>query len=143
MHNYLVCVLVVLLHSVVGPILFLLATIFFPGHPYIGSTTILPDKYSVRALARTKLRGEIYPLIVIGSLLCLIISFTIPLLTDSLGCGFLINKGGARRALKRGVRNQKGGVAPCYDAITRAMHSYGYVASSVQRFCISIACFTE
>ena len=50
MHNcynkYLVRVLVVLLHArfgVVGPIPFLLAAIFFPGHPYIGSTTILPD----------------------------------------------------------------------------------------------------
>ena len=42
-HNYLVHMLVVLLHvrfSVVGPIPFLLAAIFFPGHPYIGS--ILP-----------------------------------------------------------------------------------------------------
>ena len=38
-------VLVVLLHarfSVVGPIPFLLGAIFFPGHPYIGSTTVLP-----------------------------------------------------------------------------------------------------
>ena len=45
-HNYLVRVLVVLLHarfSVVSPIPFLLAAIFFPGHPYIGSTTVLPD----------------------------------------------------------------------------------------------------
>ena len=44
---YLVRVLVVLLHacfSVVSPIPFLLAAIFFPGHPYIGSTTVLPDK---------------------------------------------------------------------------------------------------
>ena len=43
---YLVHVLVVLLHacfSVVSPIPFLLAAIFFPGHPYIGSTTVLPD----------------------------------------------------------------------------------------------------
>ena len=43
---YLVHVLVVLLHarfSVVGPIPFLLAAIFFPVHPYIGSTTVLPD----------------------------------------------------------------------------------------------------
>ena len=43
----LVHVLVVLLHarfSVVGPIPFLLATIFFPVHPYIGSTTVLPDR---------------------------------------------------------------------------------------------------
>ena len=39
-------VLVVLLHacfSVVGPIPFLLATFFFPGHPYIRSTTVFPD----------------------------------------------------------------------------------------------------
>ena len=46
MHKYLVRVLVVLLHarfSVVSPIPFLLAAIFFPGHPYIGSTTVLPD----------------------------------------------------------------------------------------------------
>ena len=45
-NKYLVCVLVVLLHacfSVVSPIPFLLAAIFFPGHPYIGSTTVLPD----------------------------------------------------------------------------------------------------
>ena len=44
---YLGRVLVVLLHacfSVVSPIPFLLAAIFFPGHPYIGSTTVLPDK---------------------------------------------------------------------------------------------------
>ena len=44
MHKYLVRVLVVLLHacySVVGPIPFLLAAIFSPGHPYIGSTTVL------------------------------------------------------------------------------------------------------
>ena len=37
---------VVLLHacfSVVGPIPFLLAAIFFSVHPYIGSTTVLPD----------------------------------------------------------------------------------------------------
>ena len=53
MHKYLVRVLVALLHarfSVVGPIPFLLAAIFFPGHPYIGSTTVLPDKYLVRVL---------------------------------------------------------------------------------------------
>ena len=46
-NKYLVYVLVVLLHacfSVVGPIPFLLAAIFFPVHPYIGSTTVLPDK---------------------------------------------------------------------------------------------------
>ena len=45
-NKYLVRVLVVLLHacfSVVNPIPFLLAAIFFPGHPYIGSTTVLPD----------------------------------------------------------------------------------------------------
>ena len=49
-NKYLVHVLVVLLHarfSVVGPIPFLLAAIFFSGHPYIGSTTVLPD-YSSR-----------------------------------------------------------------------------------------------
>ena len=47
---YLVHVLVVLLHarfSVVGPIPFLLAAIFFPVHPYIGSTTVLPDYWLV------------------------------------------------------------------------------------------------
>ena len=46
-NKYLVRVLVVLLHarfSVVGPIPFLLAAFFFPSHPYIGSTTVLPDK---------------------------------------------------------------------------------------------------
>ena len=46
MYKDLVCVLVVLLHmrfSVVSPIPFLLAAIFGGGHPYIGSTTILPD----------------------------------------------------------------------------------------------------
>ena len=45
-NKYLVHVLVVLLHarfSVVGSIPFLLAAIFFSGHPYIGSTTVLPD----------------------------------------------------------------------------------------------------
>ena len=45
-NKYLVRVLVVLLHarfSVVSPIPFLLAAIFFPGHPYIGSTTVLLD----------------------------------------------------------------------------------------------------
>ena len=45
-NKYLVGVLVVLLHahfSVVSPIPFLLAAIFFRGHPYIGSTTVLPD----------------------------------------------------------------------------------------------------
>ena len=45
-NKYLVRVLVVLLHarfSVVSPIPFLLAAIFFPVHPYIGSTTVLPD----------------------------------------------------------------------------------------------------
>ena len=45
-NKYLVRVLVVLLHarfSVVGPIPFLLAAIFFSGHPYIGSTTVLPE----------------------------------------------------------------------------------------------------
>ena len=46
-NKYLVHVLVVLLHarfSVVGPIPFLLAAIFFSVHPYIGSTTVLPDQ---------------------------------------------------------------------------------------------------
>ena len=45
-NKYLVRVLVGLLHarfSVVGPIPFLLAAIFFSGHPYIGSTAVLPD----------------------------------------------------------------------------------------------------
>ena len=40
-------VLVVLLHarfSVFGPIPFVLAAFFFSGHPYIGSTIVLPDK---------------------------------------------------------------------------------------------------
>ena len=44
--KYLMHVLVVLLHarfSVVSPIPFLLAAFFSSGHPYIGSTTILPD----------------------------------------------------------------------------------------------------
>ena len=47
---YLVRVLVVLLHalfSVVSPIPFLLAAIFFPVHPYIGSTTVLPDIWKI------------------------------------------------------------------------------------------------
>ena len=47
-NKYLVHVLVVLLHarfSVVGPIPFLLAAIFFSVHPYIGSTTVLPDNW--------------------------------------------------------------------------------------------------
>ena len=50
---YLVGVLVVLLHacfSVVSPIPFLLAAIFFPGHPYIGSTTVLPDRIVLCAI---------------------------------------------------------------------------------------------
>ena len=45
-NKYLVHVLVVLLHarfSVVSPIPFVLAAIFFSVHPYIGSTTVLPD----------------------------------------------------------------------------------------------------
>ena len=48
-NKYLVHVLVVLLHarfSVVGPIPFLLAAIFFSVHPYIGSTTVLPDTHT-------------------------------------------------------------------------------------------------
>ena len=47
-NKYLVCVLVVLLHarfSVVSPIPFLLAAIFFPGHPYI---TVLPDRQNLK-----------------------------------------------------------------------------------------------
>ena len=47
-NKYLVRVLVVLLHarfSVVSPIPFLLAAIFFPVHPYIGSTTVLPNSW--------------------------------------------------------------------------------------------------
>ena len=54
MYNYLVCVLVVLLHarcSVVGPIAFLLVAIFFLGHPYIGSTT---DYHNYNYLQVTK-----------------------------------------------------------------------------------------
>ena len=50
-NKYLVRVLVLLLHacfSVVSPIPFLLAAIFFPGHPYIGSTTVLPDEVFLR-----------------------------------------------------------------------------------------------
>ena len=46
-NKYLVRVLVVLLQacfSVVSPIRFLLAAIFFSGHPYIGSTTVLPHR---------------------------------------------------------------------------------------------------
>ena len=53
-NKYLVRVLAVLLHarfSVVGPIPFLLATIFFPGHPYIGSTTVLPETRQLVRLA--------------------------------------------------------------------------------------------
>ena len=49
-NKYLVHVLVVLLHarfSVVGPIPFLLAANFFSVHPYIGSTTVLPDRVMV------------------------------------------------------------------------------------------------
>ena len=49
-NKYLVHVLVVLLHarfSVVGPIPFLLAAIFFSVHPYIGSTTVLPDTSNI------------------------------------------------------------------------------------------------
>ena len=48
-NKYLVHVLVVLLHvrfSVVSPIPFLLhGRHFFQGHPYIGSTTVLPDNW--------------------------------------------------------------------------------------------------
>ena len=58
-NKYLVRVLVVLLHarfSVVGPIPFLLAAIFFSGHPYIGSTTVLPDNTPRSAVADLQLR---------------------------------------------------------------------------------------
>ena len=60
-NKYLVRVLVVLLHvrfSVVSPIPFLLAAIFFPGNPYIGSTTVLPDIYAARSFGT--LQG-VYP----------------------------------------------------------------------------------
>ena len=56
-NKYLVRVLVVLLHacfSVVSPIPFLLAAIFFPVHPYIGSTTVLPDTLSEMGIAHRK-----------------------------------------------------------------------------------------
>ena len=46
-NKYLVRVLVVLLHarfSVVGPIPFYWPPFFFSVHPYIGSTTVLPDE---------------------------------------------------------------------------------------------------
>ena len=58
---YLVRVLVVLLHarfSVVGPIPFVLAAIFFPGHPYIGSTTVLPDYSCASAVQLIELEPE-------------------------------------------------------------------------------------
>ena len=59
-NKYLVRVLVVLLHarfSVVGPIPFLLAAIFFPVHPYIGSTTVLPDSFYAHAHETTPTSG--------------------------------------------------------------------------------------
>ena len=59
-NKYLVRVLVVLLHacfSVVSPIPFLLAAIFFSVHPYIGSTTVLPDILYTRHMFNIK-RGE-------------------------------------------------------------------------------------
>ena len=58
---YLVRVLVVLLHacfSVVSPIPFLLAAIFFPGHPYIGSTTVLPDIFEPPRYGRPPNEGQ-------------------------------------------------------------------------------------
>ena len=58
---YLMHVLVVLLHarfSVVGPIPFLLAAIFFPVHPYIGSTTVLPDSTHVSMMEPTLFRDQ-------------------------------------------------------------------------------------
>ena len=63
-NKYLVHVLVVLLHarfSVVGPIPFLLAAIFFSVHPYIGSTVLVQAEHggaschtvhTVRSIAR-------------------------------------------------------------------------------------------
>ena len=42
-NKYLVHVLVVLLHARFSVVAFLLAAIFFSVHPYIGSTTVLPD----------------------------------------------------------------------------------------------------
>ena len=53
----------------------------------------------------------------IGASLRLIISFATPSLTDSLGCGLQINKGGR----KEGAQNQKGGTAPHYDTLARAL----------------------
>ena len=58
-NKYLVHVLVVLLHacfSVVGPIPFLLAAIFFSVHPYIGSTTVLPDSWRDEEKKKTEKR---------------------------------------------------------------------------------------
>ena len=57
-NKYLVHVLVVLLHArfnVVGPIPFLLAAFIFSGHPYIGSTNVVPD---IAIDANLKLKGS-------------------------------------------------------------------------------------
>ena len=54
-NKHLVHAVVVLLHarfSIVGPIPFLLAAIFFSGHPYIGSTTVLPDTWTLARSCR-------------------------------------------------------------------------------------------
>ena len=62
-NKYLVHVLVVLLHarfSVIGPIPFLLAAFFFSVHPYIGSTTVLPDYCTS---AHVDLFYVLYPLV--------------------------------------------------------------------------------
>ena len=70
-NKYLVRVLVVLLHacfSVVSPIPFLLAAIFFPGHPYIGSTTVLPDNLHTFDVTRTLDSPHTYSKIIFSSL---------------------------------------------------------------------------
>ena len=60
-NKYLVHVLVVLLHarfSVFGPIPFQLAAILFSVHPYIGSTTVLPDGRRVSSHGVPRLRAR-------------------------------------------------------------------------------------
>ena len=61
----------------------------------------------------------------IGASLCLIISFTTPLLTDSLGVWSLdyLIKGaqGGRVKTKAGCTKPKGGTAPRCDALARAL----------------------
>ena len=64
-NKYLVRVLVLLLHarfSVVGPIPFLLAAIFFSVHPYIGSTTVLPDQNICKMFLFTSLYSFFSPI---------------------------------------------------------------------------------